>query len=66
VFLFIIASLDVCVLIKNAILAPDFKIYVFFIYEQATKMMFRLVEQISDKEGVTEQLKAENFMLWVG
>ena len=28
-------------------------------------MMFRLVEQMSDKEGVTEQLKAENPMLWV-
>lgn len=29
-------------------------------------MMFCLIEQISDKEGVTEQLKAENPMLWVG
>ena len=28
-------------------------------------MMFRLVEQMADKEGVTEQLKAENPMLWV-
>lgn len=29
-------------------------------------MIFRLVEQMADKEGVTEQLKAENPMLWVG
>ena len=33
--------------------------------EQAMDMMFRLVEQMADKEGVTEQLKAENPMLWV-
>ena len=29
-------------------------------------MMFRLIEQMADKEGVTEQLKAGNSMLWVG
>lgn len=34
--------------------------------EQATDMMFRLVEQMADKEGVTEQLKVESPMLWVG
>lgn len=34
--------------------------------EQATAMMFRLVEQMANKEGVTEQLKAEKTMLWVG
>lgn len=27
--------------------------------------MFRLVEQMADKKGVTEQLKVENPMLWV-
>ena len=40
--------------------------YLADIDEQATEMMFRLVEQMSDKEGVTEQLKVENPMLWVG
>lgn len=40
--------------------------YLADIDEQATEMMFRLVEQMADKEGVTEQLKAENPMLWVG
>lgn len=29
-------------------------------------MLDRLVEQIKVKQGVTEQLKAENQMLWVG
>jgi hypothetical protein len=28
-------------------------------------MFFRLVNQLAEKEGVTEQLKAENQMLWV-
>ena len=28
--------------------------------------MFSLVEQMADKEGLTEQFKAENPMLWVG
>ena len=29
-------------------------------------MFFRLVKQIAEREGVTEQLKAENQMEWVG
>lgn len=33
--------------------------------EQAEAMFFRLVKQLSEKEGVTEALKAENQMLWV-
>ena len=40
--------------------------YLADIDEQAAEMMFRLVEQMAGKEGVTEQLKAENSMLWVG
>ena len=40
--------------------------YLTDIDEQATEMIFRLVEQMADKEGVTEQLKVENPMLWVG
>ena len=40
--------------------------YLADIDEQATEMMFRLVEQMADKEGVTEQLKVETPMLWVG
>ena len=40
--------------------------YLADIDEQATEMIFRLVEQMADKEGVTEQLKVEKPMLWVG
>ena len=40
--------------------------YLADIDEQATEMMFRLVEQMADKEVITEQLKAERPMLWVG
>ena len=32
---------------------------------QAEEMFFRLVEQMAEREGVTEQLKAEKQMLWV-
>ncbi len=28
-------------------------------------MMFQLVEQMADKDGVTEQLKAEDPILWI-
>ena len=33
--------------------------------EAAEDMFFRLVDQIAEKAGVTEQLKADNQMLWV-
>ena len=33
--------------------------------EQAEDMFFRLVNELSEKEGITEKLKAENQMLWV-
>ena len=33
---------------------------------QAEDMFFRLVKQMAEREGVTEQLKAENQMEWVG
>ena len=40
--------------------------YLTDIDEQATEMIFRLVEHMADKESVTEQLKVEKPMLWVG
>ena len=40
--------------------------YLADIDEQATEMMFRLVEQMPDKEGVTEHLKAKNPIFWIG
>ena len=33
--------------------------------KQAENMVFRLVKQIAEREGVTEQLKADNQMEWV-
>lgn len=34
--------------------------------KQAEEMFFRLIEQMAEREGVTEQLKAKNQMEWVG
>lgn len=39
--------------------------YLTDIDEQAEEMFSRLVKQFSEKENVTEKLKAENQMLWV-
>lgn len=39
--------------------------YLANIDEQAEDMFFRLVKQMSVREGVTEQLKAENQMKWI-
>ena len=33
--------------------------------EQANEMFLRLVKQLAEKEGVTEQLKVKNQMAWV-
>ena len=39
--------------------------YLADIDEEATEMYDRLVEQISKQEGVTEQLKSDNQILWI-
>ena len=36
------------------------------INEQAEEMFSRLVEQMAEREGVTEQLRADSQMEWVG
>ena len=38
--------------------------YLADINQQAEDMFFRLVEQMAEREGVTEQLKANNQMKW--
>ena len=50
----------------NLIYKPVDKLtaYLADIDEQAEEMFFRLVKRLAEKEGVTEQLKAENQMLW--
>ncbi len=40
--------------------------YLADIDEQAREMFSRLVEQMAEREGVTEQLKAADQMTWVG
>jgi len=39
--------------------------YLAEIYRQAEDMLLRLMEEMAESEGVTEQLKAENQMEWV-
>ena len=40
--------------------------YLASVDEQAEDMFSRLVKEYADKQGVTEQLKAENQLEWVG
>ena len=40
--------------------------YLADIDKQAEDMLFRLVKQMAKREGVTEALKVENQMEWVG
>lgn len=40
--------------------------YLADIDEQAENMFFRLVKEYTDRQGVTEQLKAENQLEWAG
>ena len=71
---------DICanIFLEDSIMKHNFEIsytnlltsykltaYLADIDEQAEDMFFRLVKQLAEKEGVTEQLKADNQMLWV-
>ncbi len=40
--------------------------YLADIDKQAQEMYLRLIDEMADKQGVTEQLKAENPMEWIG
>ena len=40
--------------------------YLHEIDEECYEMLDRIVEKMKEKQGVTEQLKVENQMLWVG
>ena len=39
--------------------------YLLDIDQQAEEMLFRLVKQMAEREGITEQLKSDNQMEWV-
>lgn len=54
------------VLYTNLLTSGKLNSYLADIDKQAEDMFLRLVEQMTEREGVTEQLKAENQMEWVG
>lgn len=54
------------VLYTNLFTSGKLNSYLANIDEQAEDMFLRLVEQMAEREGVSEQLKAENQMEWVG
>ena len=53
------------ILYYNLLTTGKLNDYLADLNEQAEAMFSRLVKQLSEKEGVTEALKAENQMLWV-
>ena len=53
------------VLYTNLLTSGRLNSYLADINEQAEDMFLRLVEQIANRESLTEQLKAENQMEWV-
>lgn len=53
------------VLYMNLLTNGKLNSYLADIDEQAEGMFSRLVKQMAEHEGVTEQLKAENQLLWV-
>ena len=54
------------VLYTNLLTSGKLNSYLADIDEQAEDLFFRLVNQMVEREGVTEQLKMENQMEWVG
>ena len=53
------------VLYYNLLTSGKLNAHLADIDEQADEMFYRLVKDLAEKEGVTEQLKADNCMLWV-
>ena len=54
------------VLYLNLLTSGKLNGYLADLDKQAEDMFFRLVKQMAEREGVTETLKAENQMEWVG
>lgn len=50
----------------NLLTSGKLNSYLADIDEQAEEMFFRLVNEYANRQGVTEQLKAENQLEWVG
>ena len=53
------------VLYMNLLTSGKLNCYLAGIDEQAEDMFFRLVKQMAEREGVTEQLKADDRMEWL-
>lgn len=53
------------ILYTNMLTSGKLNGYLADIDKQAEDMFFRLVKQMAEREGVTEQLKADNQMKWV-
>ena len=51
---------------SGLLLSGELKKHLLMIQEQAEERFDLLVEQMTKQEGVTEQLKAQDQMLWVG
>lgn len=50
---------------QGMVLSGNLKEHLLMVQEQAESQFDVLVEQMAEREGVTEQLKEENQMLWV-
>lgn len=53
------------IIYTNLLTSCKLTAYLADIDRQAEDIFFQLVKQLAEKEGVTEQLKADNQMLWV-
>lgn len=54
------------VLYYNLLTSGKLRSHLADVEEEAQSLFLRLVKQYAEREGVTEQLKAENQMEWVG
>lgn len=54
------------VLYLNLLTSGKLNGYLADIDKQAEDMFFRLVKRMAEREGITEQLKAENQIEWIG
>ena len=54
------------VLYLNLLTSGKLNGYLAYIDKQAEDMFFRLVIRMAEREGITEQLKAENQIEWIG
>ncbi len=50
----------------NLLTSDGLNSYLADINEQAEELFFRLVKQLAEKEGITEELKSTDQMAWIG